>query len=81
MHLISLPSLLACRYRPESDQFVFCNGVALHRAQCALALGDQWLNSIVEFSRALHSMQLDISAFACLSALALVNGEWSVSRK
>ena len=67
--------MLIHRYRPESDQFVFCNGVALHRVQCALALGDAWLSSIVEFSRALHAMQLDISAFACLSALALVNGE------
>ena len=64
------------RYRPESEQFVFCNGVALHRGQCAHALGEQWLNSIVEFSRQLHSIQIDISAFACLSALALVNGEW-----
>ena len=49
--------------------------MALHRNQCAAALGDAWLGSIVEFSRALHSMQLDVSAFACLSALALVNGE------
>jgi hypothetical protein len=53
---------------------VFCNGVVLHRNQCLQSLGD-WLGSIIEFSRALHAMELDVSAFACLSALTLVNGK------
>ena len=62
------------RMQPESDQFTFCNGVVLHRNQCQQIFGD-WLGAIIEFSRALHDMDLDIQAFACLCALTLVNGE------
>ncbi len=63
------------RIQPDSEQFTFCNGVVLHRNQCQQSFGE-WLGAIVEFSRALHSMELDLSAFACLCALTLVNGKW-----
>ena len=60
--------------QPDSDQFVFCSGVVLHRHQCQQSFGD-WMEAIVEFSRALHAMELDLSAFSCLCALTLVNGK------
>ena len=60
--------------QPDSQQVVFCNGVVLHRSQCQQSFGE-WLGAIVEFSRALHAAEIDISAFACLCALTLVNGE------
>ncbi|CAG0881537.1 unnamed protein product [Cyprideis torosa] len=64
---------LAYRIRADTDsKFVFCNGTALHRAQCERSFGD-WLPAIQEFSTSLHAMQLDISAFACLCALALLS--------
>ncbi|XP_037580023.1 probable nuclear hormone receptor HR38 isoform X1 [Dermacentor silvarum] len=62
---------LAYRIRQEDDEFTFCNGVVLHRTQCERIFGE-WLAAIFEFSRSLHAMQIDISAFACLAALTLV---------
>merc|ERR1719323_1609098 len=57
---------LAYRTQPESLKFIFCNGLALHRNQARATFGD-WLNGIIEFSRSLHSMELDVSSFACLA--------------
>ncbi len=68
------PHSFLSRLRPDSPQLVFCNGLVLHRLQCQQSFGD-WLDAIVEFSRALHAAEIDISAFACLCALTLVNGE------
>ena len=62
------------RTQPESSKFTFCSGLVLHKNQARSTFGD-WLNGIIEFSRSLHSMELDVSAFACLAALTLVNGE------
>ncbi|XP_077543509.1 putative nuclear hormone receptor HR38 isoform X4 [Haemaphysalis longicornis] len=62
---------LAYRIRQEDDEFTFCNGIVLHRTQCERIFGE-WLAAIFEFSRSLHAMQIDISAFACLAALTLV---------
>ncbi|XP_064466228.1 probable nuclear hormone receptor HR38 isoform X2 [Ornithodoros turicata] len=62
---------LAYRIRQDDEEFTFCNGVVLHRTQCERTFGD-WLNAILDFSRSLHAMQMDISAFACLAALTLV---------
>ena len=47
----------------------------MHRNQCQQSFGD-WLAAILEFSRVLHTMELDLSAFACLCALTLVNGKY-----
>ena len=63
-----------CRTQPESSKFTFCSGLVLHKNQARSTFGD-WLNGIIEFSRSLHSMELDVSAFACLAALTLVNGK------
>uniref|UniRef100_A0AAG5DCY8 Nuclear receptor subfamily 4 group A member 2 n=1 Tax=Anopheles atroparvus TaxID=41427 RepID=A0AAG5DCY8_ANOAO len=62
---------LAYRARSDDTKMTFCNGVVLHRQQCQRSYGD-WLNAILEFSKSLHAMQIDISAFACLCALTLV---------
>ncbi|XP_022242869.1 probable nuclear hormone receptor HR38 [Limulus polyphemus] len=62
---------LAYRIKPEENRITFCNGVTLHTEQCRRGFGD-WLTAILEFSQALHNIQLDISAFACLCALTLI---------
>lgn len=67
---------LSYRLRTDDTKITFCNGVVLNRQQCQRSFGD-WLNGIMEFSQSLHSMQIDISAFACMCALILVTGEWN----
>uniref|UniRef100_A0A182MU39 Nuclear receptor subfamily 4 group A member 2 n=1 Tax=Anopheles culicifacies TaxID=139723 RepID=A0A182MU39_9DIPT len=67
---------LSYRARSDDTKMTFCNGVVLHRHQCQRSFGD-WLNAILEFSKSLHAMQIDISAFACLCALTLVTGKLS----
>ncbi|KFB45555.1 AGAP008334-PA-like protein [Anopheles sinensis] len=62
---------LSYRARIDDTKMTFCNGIVLHRHQCLRSFGD-WLNAILEFSKSLHTMQIDISAFACLCALTLV---------
>lgn len=65
---------LSYRMRCDDVKVVFCNGMVLHEIQCQRAFGD-WLNGIVDFSRGLHMLEIDISAFACLCALTLVTGK------
>ncbi|EDW90963.1 probable nuclear hormone receptor HR38 isoform X1 [Drosophila yakuba] len=62
---------LAYRARIDDTKLIFCNGTVLHRTQCLRSFGE-WLNDIMEFSRSLHSLEIDISAFACLCALTLI---------
>ena len=62
------------RNKPETESFVFCNSTVLHRYQCRQMFGD-WLDGIVELSRALQAIDMDLASFACLCALSLVNGE------
>lgn len=66
---------LSYRMRCEDVKLIFCNGMVLHETQCQRAFGD-WLSGIVEFSRSLHMLEIDISAFACLCALTLVTGNF-----
>lgn len=54
-------------------KLIFCNGVVLHRLQCVRGFGE-WVDAIVEFSSNLQSMNVDISAFSCIAALAMVTG-------
>lgn len=70
---------LSYRARSDDTKMIFCNGTVLHRSQCQRSFGD-WLNGIMEFSRSLHNLEIDISAFACLCALTLITGEISNSR-
>lgn len=65
--------IMVHRNRPEDDKFVFDNGVVLSAGQCKPTFGP-WMSAITDFSQSLHSMNIDISAFACLSALTLVTG-------
>jgi hypothetical protein len=39
--------------------------------QCVRGFGD-WIDSIMDFSQSLHRMNLDISSFACLTALVII---------
>ncbi|KAF7227259.1 nuclear receptor subfamily 4 group A member 3 isoform X4 [Nothobranchius furzeri] len=56
------------------DKLVFCNGLVLHRFQCLRGFGE-WLDSIRDFSAHLQSLNLDATAFACLSALVLLTDQ------
>ncbi|CAB3250081.1 unnamed protein product [Arctia plantaginis] len=62
---------LAYRTRPEDTKLTFCNGVVLDKRQCQRSFGD-WLHAVLDFSNTLHSMDIDISTFACLCALTLI---------
>ena len=65
--------LLAPRTLPNSLKLTFCNGTVLHRNQVQSTFGD-WLLGITELSKSLQAIDIDASAYACLSALTLVNG-------
>lgn len=58
---------------PNSTKLTFCNGTVLHRQQVKSTFGD-WLQGITELSKSLQAIDIDASAYACLSALTLVNG-------
>ncbi|XP_043466802.1 nuclear receptor subfamily 4 group A member 2 isoform X3 [Leptopilina heterotoma] len=62
---------LAYRTKVDDTRLTFCNGVVLTREQCEQSFGD-WLQGIMDFCQSLHVLDVDISAFACLCALALV---------
>ncbi|XP_011629732.1 nuclear receptor subfamily 4 group A member 2 isoform X1 [Pogonomyrmex barbatus] len=68
---------LAYRTHPEDTKLVFCNGVVLALEQCQRSFGD-WLHSILDFCKALHFLEVDISAFACLCALTLVTERYGL---
>ncbi|XP_055550100.1 probable nuclear hormone receptor HR38 isoform X3 [Wyeomyia smithii] len=68
---------LSYRARIDDTKMTFCNGVVLHKHQCQRSFGD-WLNAILEFSKSLHAMEIDISAFACLCALTLVTERYGL---
>lgn len=65
---------LSYRTKLDDTKMTFCNGVVLDKQQCQRSFGD-WLHAILDFSCSLHSMEIDISAFACLCALTLVTGK------
>lgn len=65
---------LAYRTHSTDTKLTFCNGVVLDKQQCQRSFGD-WLHAILEFCNSLHSMEIDISAFACLCALTLITGK------
>ncbi|KAG4079417.1 hypothetical protein HA402_008109 [Bradysia odoriphaga] len=62
---------LSYRVRIDDTKMTFCNGVVLHKVQCQRSFGE-WLGTILEFSKSLHALETDISAFACLCGLTLV---------
>ncbi|XP_062524240.1 probable nuclear hormone receptor HR38 isoform X2 [Bombyx mori] len=62
---------LAYRTRLEDTKLTFCNGLVLDKRQCQRSFGD-WLHAVLDFSNTLHSMDIDISTFACLCALTLI---------
>ncbi|XP_072268159.1 nuclear receptor subfamily 4 group A member 3 [Pyxicephalus adspersus] len=61
---------LSIRSNVTADEFVFCNGLVLHRLQCLRGFGE-WLDSIRNFSIHIQSLNLDVSTIACLSAVCL----------
>ncbi|TRY96578.1 hypothetical protein DNTS_033774 [Danionella cerebrum] len=62
---------LAYRSNLAENKLIFCNGVVLHKLQCVRGFGE-WIDSIVEFSSNLQSLSIDVSAFSCIAALAIV---------
>ncbi|XP_066521386.1 nuclear receptor subfamily 4 group A member 2b [Hoplias malabaricus] len=62
---------LAYRSNVAEDKLIFCNGMVLHKLQCVRAFGE-WIDSIMEFSASLQSMNIDISAFSCMAALTVL---------
>ncbi|XP_053570453.1 nuclear receptor subfamily 4 group A member 3 [Bombina bombina] len=62
---------LSIRSNIAEDEFVFCNGLVLHRLQCLRGFGE-WLDAIRNFTLNLQSLNLDVSTLACLSAACLV---------
>ncbi|XP_073443767.1 nuclear receptor subfamily 4 group A member 3 isoform X2 [Dendrobates tinctorius] len=63
---------LSIRSNITGNEFVFCNGLVLHRLQCLHGFGE-WLEAIINFSSHLQSLNLDISTLACLSAICLMS--------
>ncbi|KAM3929798.1 nuclear receptor subfamily 4 group A member 3 [Leptodactylus fuscus] len=63
---------LSIRSNITADEFVFCNGLVLHRLQCLRGFGE-WLEAIRNFALHLQSLNLDISTLACLSAICLIS--------
>lgn len=72
-HFTNSHSLQYHRSNPMEGKLIFCNGVVLHRLQCVRGFGD-WVDSIVEFSANLQSLNLDVSSFSCIAALTMVTG-------
>ncbi|XP_028849604.1 nuclear receptor subfamily 4 group A member 1-like isoform X1 [Denticeps clupeoides] len=62
---------LAYRSNPETGKLILCNGLVLHRQQCGQGFGN-WIDSVMDFSESLHRMGIDVSAFACFSALVII---------
>ncbi|XP_056376131.1 nuclear receptor subfamily 4 group A member 3 isoform X4 [Hyla sarda] len=62
---------LSIRSNITADEFVFCNGLVLHRLQCLRGFGE-WLDAIRNFAVHLQRLNLDISTLACLSAICLI---------
>uniref|UniRef100_A0A336LIZ7 CSON007164 protein n=1 Tax=Culicoides sonorensis TaxID=179676 RepID=A0A336LIZ7_CULSO len=68
---------LSYRLKSTDSKLIFCNGTVLQRNQCQRSFGD-WLSAIVEFSKNLHDMQIDISSFSCLCALVLITDRFGI---
>ncbi|KAM3821516.1 nuclear receptor subfamily 4 group A member 3 isoform 1-T1 [Vipera latastei] len=62
---------LSIRSDISEDKLIFCKGLVLHRLQCLRGFGE-WLDSVKDFSLNLQSLNLDIPALACLSALSMI---------
>lgn len=72
LELVLLRVAYCSRLESNDERVIFSNGRVLHRRQCLLALGAEWFESVLDFGSALRRHSVDISAFACLSALSLV---------
>lgn len=59
---------------PNDELVTFCNGNVFHKEQCEQAFGD-WLADIHGLGRVLTTLKVDLSSFACLSALVLITGK------
>ncbi len=64
------------RTQADDERVIFCNSLVLHRLQCLPGFGE-WINSIMQFGRSLHRIELDISALACMLALVMVTREYT----
>ena len=81
-HLIYIfDDIFNFRIRPDTDRFTFCNGVVWERAQVLSSFGNDWMNGIIEFSKSLHALGLDLTSFVCLCGLTLVTGKIAYNEK
>ena len=60
------------RLETNDDRVIFGSGFVMHRKQCTSSFGDDWVDAVTRFGSSLRRHSVDISSFACLSALALV---------
>ncbi|XP_054083768.1 probable nuclear hormone receptor HR38 isoform X2 [Zeugodacus cucurbitae] len=62
---------LSYRINSNDSNITFCNGMVMHKTQCERVFGD-WLLNILEFSKQLKNLEMDITSFVCLCALAVM---------
>lgn len=67
--------LINYRNKPGSSEIILPSGSILDRSQASRLLGD-WFNSLESFSQRFNQIDIDISAFACLSGLSLISGKY-----
>lgn len=65
--------LYTFRNNTDDNKFIFDNAKVLHRSQCERSFGE-WLQCILDFAASLKAMDVDLSAFACFSALTIITG-------
>jgi len=73
--------ILCCRLETGDDRVIFCNGGVLHRQQCLIAFGANWFEAVSEFGASLRRHSIDISIFACMSALSLITRKYNMERR
>ncbi|KAL3855377.1 hypothetical protein ACJMK2_014588, partial [Sinanodonta woodiana] len=66
---------LCSRYNQEKDSLVFGSGLAVSQEELEVGGFGSLTDTIFEFARALHSLELDETEFAALSAVCLISGD------
>ncbi|KAK3587046.1 hypothetical protein CHS0354_008072 [Potamilus streckersoni] len=66
---------LCSRYNQEKDSLIFGEGFAVSQEELEVGGFGSLTDTIFEFARALHSLELDETEFAALSAVCLISGD------
>ena len=59
----------------NDEKFTFCNGIVQHRSQVEHMFGIRWMYLMEKLALNFEKADVDISAFACVSALTLISGK------